>query len=496
MITANGWPHSLYRGFPGDHPAVNRSRRLQAVTAACMLVRRAAFEQVGGFDEGFRNGYEDVDLCLRIGEQGGEIRYCHEALVHHLESATRSREAHGEPDDDNLRRLLTRWGGRVEPDDVRTYVADGVLEFHYEGNPHPIGMKIDPALAAVSLQEVDNTLQRLLDMRSRQVFELTEELGRDAPLPPAAQARPGFAFRSDGVRVRDEEPAEDRISAEALRAVDVLEWKIAPLRLHRSGNEPVRVNVLAPSFDTRHIFGGYTAVYQLVKRLRDTHNVRVVAVDDLLAEGDNERVRERINALESVAGALSGVELFGGGDRSRILAVNRGDRFIATTSFTAHVAHLASRELGAPRFLHLIQECDTFTLPNGAYQAVAEAAYRLPQVAAFSSELLREYFAERRLGVYGEGRAAGDRLSCTFENAITDVGELTAEELGSGDPRRLLVYARPQATEARNMFELAVLALRRAVDRRIVPIDTEFTGVGRGGRSAARSRSPTEPGSR
>ena len=34
-------------GFPADHPAVNKSRRFQAVTAACMLVRRAAFEQVG-----------------------------------------------------------------------------------------------------------------------------------------------------------------------------------------------------------------------------------------------------------------------------------------------------------------------------------------------------------------------------------------------------------------------------------------------------------------
>ncbi len=58
-------------GFPADHPAVNRSRRLQAVTAACMLVRRAAFERVGGFDAGFDNSLEDVDLCLRIGASRG-----------------------------------------------------------------------------------------------------------------------------------------------------------------------------------------------------------------------------------------------------------------------------------------------------------------------------------------------------------------------------------------------------------------------------------------
>ena len=47
-----------------------------------MLVRRAAFERVGGFDTGFVNSLEDVDLCLRIGEAGGEVHYCHEAVRH------------------------------------------------------------------------------------------------------------------------------------------------------------------------------------------------------------------------------------------------------------------------------------------------------------------------------------------------------------------------------------------------------------------------------
>ena len=45
----DGYPHNLYAGFPADHPAVNHSRRLQAVTAACALVRRDAFERRRGF---------------------------------------------------------------------------------------------------------------------------------------------------------------------------------------------------------------------------------------------------------------------------------------------------------------------------------------------------------------------------------------------------------------------------------------------------------------
>jgi cellulose synthase/poly-beta-1,6-N-acetylglucosamine synthase-like glycosyltransferase len=56
-------PYHIYRKFPADSPMVNRRREFQCVTAACMLVRRNVFEQVGQFDEGFKNGFEDVDLC-------------------------------------------------------------------------------------------------------------------------------------------------------------------------------------------------------------------------------------------------------------------------------------------------------------------------------------------------------------------------------------------------------------------------------------------------
>ena len=66
VICQDGNPRHIYAGFPGDHPAVNKSRRFQAVTAACMLVRRGAFEQAGGFDPAFRNCLEDADLCLRL----------------------------------------------------------------------------------------------------------------------------------------------------------------------------------------------------------------------------------------------------------------------------------------------------------------------------------------------------------------------------------------------------------------------------------------------
>jgi GT2 family glycosyltransferase len=53
------------------------------LSGACMLVRRSAFEAVGGFDDGFFLYCEDQDLCLRLRAAGGGIRYEPSAVVSH-----------------------------------------------------------------------------------------------------------------------------------------------------------------------------------------------------------------------------------------------------------------------------------------------------------------------------------------------------------------------------------------------------------------------------
>jgi GT2 family glycosyltransferase len=115
-------PYHVYRGAHPQHPATARRRELRAVTGACMLVRRSAFEAAGGFDEGYQNGFEDVDLCLRVREAGGRIVYQPASELIHLEEQTPGRKAHDEP---NMRRFLERWGGRIVPDETRVLLEDG-----------------------------------------------------------------------------------------------------------------------------------------------------------------------------------------------------------------------------------------------------------------------------------------------------------------------------------------------------------------------------------
>lgn len=171
----DGNPRHLYAGFPSDHPAVNKTRALQAVTAACMLVRRVAFEQADGFDQAFHNCFEDVDLCLRLREQGHEVHYCHESVLYHLESVSRGRPLKHIQRSAQL--LRDRWGGRVEVDDLDTYVADGLLRLQY-WDAFPFTMRVAPELASVYDNKRREETERLLDAFSRQIMGLLSEVVR------------------------------------------------------------------------------------------------------------------------------------------------------------------------------------------------------------------------------------------------------------------------------------------------------------------------------
>jgi GT2 family glycosyltransferase len=177
----DGYPHNLYAGLPEGHPAVNRSRRLQAVTAACMLVRRSAFERVEGFDEGYENSLEDVDLCLRIGAEGGEIHYCHETVVAHLESVSRGRRDRFQRSVDLYRR---RWRESVRRDDLSVYAEDGLLEVEYPAS-YPLRLSVSPQLAIVDDGRREET-EELLESYARRVSDLLAEVMRLTALAGAS----------------------------------------------------------------------------------------------------------------------------------------------------------------------------------------------------------------------------------------------------------------------------------------------------------------------
>ena len=82
----DGYPYHPYRGELADFAPAAERRELNAVTAACVLVRRAAWDQLSGFDLGYVGGqFEDVDFCWRARKAGWKVVYQPKATLYHYE---------------------------------------------------------------------------------------------------------------------------------------------------------------------------------------------------------------------------------------------------------------------------------------------------------------------------------------------------------------------------------------------------------------------------
>jgi GT2 family glycosyltransferase len=113
------WLH-VFRGLPCEHPLVAQKRSFQAVTGACLLVDKARFERLNGFDEAFVNSHEDVDLCVRVRQEGLEVVYEPAATLFHYESMSSGRTL---TTSRGKQEFWRKWRGKLAPDlDEKTHV--------------------------------------------------------------------------------------------------------------------------------------------------------------------------------------------------------------------------------------------------------------------------------------------------------------------------------------------------------------------------------------
>jgi O-antigen biosynthesis protein len=107
------------RNDPGYRYQLALTRTLSAVTAACVAIRAAVFFEIGGFDEvNLPVAFNDVDLCLRLGDYGYRVVWTPFAELFHLESASRGKEdvnlATSERILGEMKHLKKSWGSLLE----------------------------------------------------------------------------------------------------------------------------------------------------------------------------------------------------------------------------------------------------------------------------------------------------------------------------------------------------------------------------------------------
>ena len=249
--------------------------------------------------------------------------------------------------------------------------------------------------------------------------------------------------------------------------------KIKPIPALVDKGEPKRINIIIPEINFQSFYGGYIAKFNLAKLLIARGNrVRILLVDQCSEDPATwEQCVSRYPGLENVLDMLEVEYCY---RRNQTVSFNPNDGVIATTWWTAYIAHSIIGKLNTDNFLYMIQEYEPFTFAMGSYYAVAHESYSLPHHAIFSSELLLEYFRNQKIGVFTETSKAEYDF---FENAIISYSSNEYVALHAG-PKKLLFYARPEAHAARNMFEVAYQALSTAIEQGVFQGDWEFYGIG------------------
>jgi GT2 family glycosyltransferase len=125
VLWSDGWVAHAGAGLPADSPSYAHARDVDYASANGLLVKREAWDKVGGLDERyFPAYYEDVDLCLALVSHGYRVVYEPEAELRHLESQSTAAPFRGFLLVRNRAQLVAKWGALLQQFPDRPEVVD------------------------------------------------------------------------------------------------------------------------------------------------------------------------------------------------------------------------------------------------------------------------------------------------------------------------------------------------------------------------------------
>lgn len=195
-------PVHLFYGETADG-AARHSRPVPAVTGACLMVARERFLAAGGFDEGYVNGFEDLDFCCRVRAGGGAVWYEAGSVVYHFESASDGRYR---SDVANAERFQGRWGSWLAADPLARETAVAA--------EMPVRLQRNYATGADVRRELARVIADATAYRAE--FDRLRAAHDRAVAEAARQARWVQSLETDALRVRDRNPLQ-RLVGKLLR---------------------------------------------------------------------------------------------------------------------------------------------------------------------------------------------------------------------------------------------------------------------------------------
>lgn len=238
-------------------------------------------------------------------------------------------------------------------------------------------------------------------------------------------------------------------------------------------NRPASINIIMSKIDPPNFFGGYIAMFNLARKIFEVGNrVRILLSDqrEIIAE-DIKKISYHDSSL---AEFLSKAEFLPFYDAENSVSISSEDVFVATSVWTAHLAHEAVKYTKFNKFIYLTQEYEPIFFENGSYRMLAEKSYSYDYVPIVSTDILQRFFIMN-------GILKPNNEGVFFNNPVMQFDLPKNLHRKIKQKRKMLFYARPQPHASRNLYPIGCLAINLAYELGAFNMEEwEVVGIGGG----------------
>ena len=403
VVGMGGWAEHVFKGMKPVHygsPFISPmvTRNVTAVTGACLAVSHKTLEKIGQFDDRFIICGSDIELGIRASQRGLYNIYDPYVRLYHYESKSRD-----------------------------SYVPE-------------IDFKMSFKVYTPYRENGDPFYNNNLDYYVYQ---------------PQLK---GITF----VQETSQEVKQETVAQNQITAMDVKVDEINPYLFRYEERERKRLNLLVPSINPEHVFGGISTAIKFYTQLAETlgYDQRIILVDAIPSkEGLNQYSDYELVSPEKTSNAKKQIVSYALRDASGI-PVSAKDYFMFTGWWTAHCTQEAyevfEQEYGIKPnpFVYFIQDYEPGFYAWSTKYMLADATYKskYDMIAIFNSMLLKEYFDQN--GYQFKCSYAFDPvLNTSLKEALLKLPDTVEKK------KQILIYGRPSTD--RNAFSLIIAALNK-----------------------------------
>lgn len=424
VVGIQGWADHIYKGMKPVHygsPYVSPmvTRNVTACTGALMAISKKVIERIGGFDEDFIICGSDIEICIRAYLRGYVNIYDPHIKLYHYES--KSRDSYIPEVDFEMSAFA-----------YRTYREEG--DPYYNCN---------------------------LD------YNLTT--------PTVTNRNQFVKMESDVMRSINEKNSGAKMPESEVAIAEILKYEF-----RKSDFSEKRINLLVPSINPEHVFGGISTALKFFEKLIEESGYcsRIILTDATPSRTALKQYKDKYTYVKASKDSDARHQIVGYSDRyMQSIPVSENDYFMFTGWWTAYCAQEAylefTKETGIKpnKFINFIQDYEPGFYPWSSRYLLADSTYRneYPQLAVFNSKLLHEFFIQNGYSFYKEYE---------FDPVLNGkLKEILEKNFGKVNKKKqILVYGRPSVD--RNAFSIVVSSLKKWVENQKDIEDWEILSAG------------------